>query len=83
MDQKRKRIKVVFDGSVKKQILGIFDKEVDSQGYIREKSTSEEHIVTQSGEEIKLERFAGIRKGSEVFLKSDLPTHIELADDSE
>ena len=74
---------MLFDGSVKNQILDIFDKEVDSEGYIREKLKSGEHILTQSGEEIKLERFGGIRKGSEVFLKSDLPTHIELADDSE
>ena len=83
MEQKRKRIKVLFDSSVKNQILDIFDKEVDSQGYIKEKSKSAEHILTQSGEEIKRDRFAGIRKGSEIFLKSDLPTYLELADDSE
>lgn len=83
MEQKKVRMKVVFDSSVKNQILDIFDKSIDNEGYIVEKDDLDNRVETPNGEEIPAKRFAGIRRGSEIFLKSDLPTFLELADDQE
>jgi hypothetical protein len=70
---------ITFEESAKTEILSFFDKNVDEQGFIVEKDTNQ-RVVTPDGEEIILEEFAGIKKGSEIFIKSDLPSLINLAD---
>lgn len=80
MKGSRKMEPITFDDSAKAFILETFDKEVDSEGYIVEKNNPKQKVLTRHGEEIKLEDFAGIVKGSEVFVKSDLVSLIELAD---
>jgi hypothetical protein len=71
---------VTFEESAKKQILSFFDKTVDEEGFIVEISDHTQRVITPEGEEIKLEEFAGIRKGSEIFIKSDLPSLFDLVD---
>jgi hypothetical protein len=71
---------VTFEESVKEQTLSFFDKTVDEEGFVVEKSDQTQRVVTPDGEEIKLEEFAGIRKGSEIFIKSDLPSLFDLID---
>ena len=63
---------VRFDSSLKKKILSAFDKDVDSEGFIIEENSREKVLSGEEGENIKLEDFAGIKKGSQVFIKSDL-----------
>lgn len=70
---------ITFDESLKKEILDIFDKTVDDEGYIIEKDTKE-RVLSPDGEEIELEKFAGITKGSEIFIKSDIFSLIDLTD---
>jgi hypothetical protein len=71
---------ITFEKSAKKVILSFFDKVVDDEGFIVEKDDMNQRVITPEGEEITLEEFGGIRKGSEIFIKSDLPSVFELVD---
>ena len=71
---------IIFNVSVKKDILSFFGKTIDENGFLVEKEDIQQKVITQDGEEIKFDNFAGIRKGSEIFIKSDLPSLIDLTD---
>lgn len=73
-------LKITFDNSARDFVLDAFGKAVDRSDYIVEKNKPEQRVLTQNGQEIKKEKFAGVRKGSEVFVKSDLVSLIELCD---
>lgn len=78
MENNLKKI-ITFEDSAKKQILSFFDKTVD-EGFIVEKEDTTQKVITPDGEEVTLEEFAGITKGSEIFIKSDLPSLFGLID---
>ena len=71
---------VLFDEDSKKKLLEIMDKFVDSEGFIVEKDNPTQRVLTKDGEEIKFTEFAGVRKGSEIFIKNDIDSVLELAD---
>lgn len=71
---------ITFESLAKEEILSIFDKIVDDEDFIVEADDITQRVITPEGEEITLEEFAGIRKGSEIFIKSDLPSIIDLVD---
>lgn len=71
---------ITFEASAKEEILSFFDKTIDDDGFIVEKEDTTQRVITPDGEEITLEEFAGLRKGSEIFIKSDLPSLINLID---
>lgn len=71
---------ITFDASAKRKILSFFDKTVDDEGFIVEKEDTSQRVITPEGEEVKEEEFAGIRKGSEIFFKSDLPSLFNVID---
>lgn len=71
---------ILFDISAREEILDAFDKKIDEKGYIVEKSKPEQKVLTTDGDEIEAKKFAGIRKGSEIFIRSDLNSLIELSD---
>lgn len=73
-------VTITFDASAKKEILSFFDKTIDDEEYIVEKEDITQRVITPEGEEVKLDEFAGIRKGSEIFIKSDLPSLFSLID---
>jgi len=68
---------VTFDKSLKKDILDIFDKSIDEEGYIVEKSNTKQRVLSAEGDELELEDFAGIKKGSEVFIKNNIISLID------
>ncbi len=70
---------ITFSKEAKKDILGLFDKTVDEEGYIVEQSNLKQRVLTPKGEEIRFDEWAGIMKGSETFVKSDMFSLIELA----
>ncbi len=72
-------MKITFDEKSKSEVLDILDKAVDASGYIVEKDNANQKVLNIDGEEVKIEEFAGIRKGSEVFIKNDLPSLMELS----
>ena len=70
---------ITFDQKAKREILRFFDKDIDNEDYIIEKDTLQ-RILTTDGEFLALDDFAGVKKGSLVFIKSDINSIIELAD---
>ena len=61
-------MKITFNKNVKSIILKMFGKTVDDENYIIDNDTKV-RTQTLNGEEIHVEKFGGIRKGSEIFLK--------------
>ncbi|MFH1094529.1 MAG: hypothetical protein V1739_10330 [Candidatus Omnitrophota bacterium] len=70
---------ITFEKEAKRQLLNLFNKDVNEEGYIIEKDTREP-ILAPDGEFVEFNKFAGIKKGSLVFIKSDINSIIELAD---
>lgn len=73
---------ITFDSTAKIDLLKLFKKDVNEDGYIIEKDTKKP-ILASDGECLSIENFAGLKKGSLVFLKSDINSIIELADSIE
>ena len=80
MSQELQNGVITFDASLKSEMISCFGKTIDDEGYIVEIDDPAQRVLTPNGEEIVVEEFAGIRKGSEIFIKSDLPSLIELLD---
>lgn len=70
---------IIFDKSLKEEILSIFDKTTDREGFIVEKSNPSQRVLSPDGAEVLIEDFAGIAKGSEIFIKSDLLSLINFS----
>lgn len=71
---------ITFNKSARKFILDTFGKIVGKEGYVVEKSNPTQRVLTQDGEEIYIEEFGGVRGGSEIYIKSDLMSLIQLCD---
>jgi hypothetical protein len=74
-------INITFNSSAKRDILKFFEKEVTSEGIIIE-SSSKEKVLGLDGTEVCEEEFAGIKAGSEIFLKNDLVSLMQLAEET-
>ncbi len=68
---------ITFDKQFKGEILKIFDKTIKDK-IIVEASTGKP-VLTLNGETITSKEFAGIKKGSEIFIKNDITSLIEFA----
>lgn len=71
---------ITFDNGLKEFILDIFSKQVDREGFIVEKDNIKQRVLAPDGQEVRLEQFAGIKRGSEIFIKSDLISLMNLCD---
>jgi len=71
---------ITFDKSARNDVLDMFNKAIDEEGYIVLKNNHKQKVLTIDGEEIRASEFAGIKRGSEIFIKSDLNSLIALAD---
>lgn len=74
---------LTFDQSATSDVLELFGKTIDKDRYIVEKDNPEQRVLTKKGEQIHIEEWAGVVKGSESFVKSDVFSLIELAKDLE
>ena len=72
-------IKITFDKSCKKDILKFIGKNIDNEDFIVEESDFTQRVLTFEGEEINIDEFGGVQKGSEVFIKNDLISLIRLS----
>lgn len=70
---------LTFDEESKEDLLELFGKTIDEEGYIVEKDNINQRVLTPKGEEISIEEWAGIVKGSESFVKSDIFSLMEIA----
>jgi len=62
---------ITFHKSLKSDILKAFGKSEDNDEYIIDSATKK-RVLTKDGEELTMEEFAGLTKGSVVYLKSDI-----------
>lgn len=72
-------IEITFDKSVRNDILSLLNKTVNEEKLIVEKDKPAQKVLTFDGEEISIEEFGGIQKGSEVFIKNDLISLMKLS----
>lgn len=72
---------IIFTKSASEFVLDAFGKTKDIEGYLVEKSNLKQRVLNLDGEEIKIEQFGGIKKGSQIFIKSDLISLMRLCDD--
>jgi hypothetical protein len=72
-------VNITFNDSAKNFVLGAFGKSI-KDNFIVEKN-NQQRVLDRFGEEIIIDDFAGIKKGSEVFIKSDLVSLMKLCDD--
>jgi len=70
---------ITFSELASKDILELYGKSIDDEGFIVEKDNPSQRVLTPNGEEIPLKEWGGIRKGSEAFIKKDTFSLIELA----
>ena len=73
------KLVIAFSSEVKEEILDAFGKKINQEGFIVESGTNN-YVYTPEGEKIPADSFAGITKGSVIYVKSDLISLISLAD---
>lgn len=71
---------ITFEKEAKKDVLELFGKITDAQGYIVDIEDPTQKILASDGDYLTIEDFAGIRNGSLVFFKSDINSVVELSD---
>ncbi len=71
--------KLLFTSKSAPLILKAFDKGIDKNGLIIENSTKEP-VLTPDNEEININEFGGLKKGSEIFIKDNLYSIMKLAE---
>ena len=71
--------KILFNDQSLPFILEIFGKTINEDGFIIEMNTGE-LIQTPEGDFLSKDKFGGVKKGSEIFLKDDLLAVMKLAD---
>ena len=74
-----KGIRLTFDESAKREILGFFNKDVNDDDLIVEKDNPQQKVLSIEGDEVSLKEFGGIKKGSELFIKNDLLSLMRLS----
>jgi hypothetical protein len=72
-------MKITFDAGSRPFVLDVFGK-TTKDGFIVEKSNPCQKVLTPRGEEILLKEFAGVRKGSVIFVKNDIVSLVEAAE---
>jgi hypothetical protein len=61
----------------KKFVLSFFGKGVDEENYIVENDTKQ-RVLDSNGQEITLDRFGGIKNGSEIYVKDDIVSIVDF-----
>ena len=70
--------RITFDDSAREFVLRSFGK-TTQDGYIVESCDPTHRVLNPRGEDIPTAEFAGIRRGSTIFVKSDIVSLIEAA----
>lgn len=71
--------KILFNKQALPHVLEIFGKGIDKDGFIIN-SDSGEYVRDPEGQPILSKELGGIKKGSEIFLKNDIVTLLNLAE---
>jgi len=71
---------IVFEKSAREFLLSALNKGVDTEGFIVDKANDDKRVPSLDGTYITSDDFAGIVKGSEIYVKSDIVSLIEVSD---
>ena len=71
--------KLLFTDKTLPLILEAFGKSINEDGFIIEKSTGD-FVLTPEGEEIEAKELGGLKKGSDIFIKDDLYSIMNLSE---
>lgn len=74
------RAAITFDASARNFILDVFGKAVDPEGFIVEKENQGDRVLTPEGDVLRAEDFAGVHKGSLVFVRAGIMSAVRLSD---
>lgn len=69
---------LTFDESASEDVLEAFGRSMDGKGYVTNPETGERE-ATENGEEVHKDRFAGLERGSIIFLDDDFNTLVDHA----
>ena len=72
-------LKIIFQENSKKDVLELFGKTTDEEGFLVELDNLKQRVLTKKGEEIHIKEWAGVVNGSEAFIKSNAFSLVELA----
>ena len=76
---KANKPRILFTDNATNFVLEAFGKEVGEDGLVVDRE-SKEPILTNEGVELEASRFGGLKKGSEIFIKDDLNSIMNLVD---
>lgn len=80
MEEILQNCSITFDISVRRKVLNFLNKDVDNEGFIVEKENPKQKVLAfDGGQEVSLEEFGGVKKGSEVFIKDNLVSLMRLS----
>lgn len=71
--------KIVFHESAKEFLIETFGKKLNEEGFIVDDTDESQLVLTEEGEPIHIKDFAGVKHGSDIFLKNDLPSMFDLS----
>lgn len=71
---------IVFEKSAKEFLLTALNKGTDAEGFIVDKTDDDKRVPSLDGTYITADDFAGVVKGSEIYVKSDIVSLIEVSD---
>ena len=64
-------VTITFDDAAKQDVLDLLDKSIDAEGFVVEKNDPTQRVIASDGEEMTLEEFGGMKRGSQIFIKRD------------
>ena len=73
---------ITFRPSAAEKVLEKFGKEVDEEGYIVDQET-QERVESNLNNEVTIDNFGGVGKGSQVFLEKDYVSVAEFVESKE
>jgi hypothetical protein len=72
-------IEITFGKSAVEPVLDEFDKTVDDDGLVVEQDTGNP-VLTQSGNELRVENVGGIANGSEIYIENNFVSILEYVE---
>ena len=72
-------MKIIFDKNAKEWVLNIFNKSVDTNGFVIENDSNKQRVLSPEGKEIANNDLAIIAKGSEKFIAGDLTSLMKFS----
>lgn len=73
-------MRVKFHKKFTEEVLQIFDKQVDSEGYVAEEDSGD-RVPNQNGEDVEADNLASISKGSEIYVEDNFVSMLNFVKD--